>query len=100
MATPGHFLLLSAAIFAIGAVGVVVRRNIIVMFMSVELMLNAANLAFVAIANRAGDMNGQAVVFFVMTIAAAEAAVGLAVILAMFRNKETLNVDEVSSLRW
>lgn len=100
MATPGHFLVLSAAVFAIGAVGVVVRRNIIVMFMSIELMLNAANLAFVAAANRTGDMDGQAVVFFVMTIAAAEAAVGLAAILAMFRNKETLNVDEVASLRW
>jgi NADH-quinone oxidoreductase subunit K len=100
MATPLHYLVLSTILFAIGAVGVVVRRNVIVIFMSVELMLNAANLAFVAIANRLGNMDGQAAVFFVMTVAAAEAAIGLAVILALFRNRETLNADEIGSLRW
>ena len=100
MATPVDYLVLSAILFAIGAVGVVVRRNVIVIFMSVELMLNAANLAFVAIAYRLGNMDGQAIVFFVMTVAAAEAAIGLAVILALFRNRETLNADELGLLRW
>ena len=100
MVTPNHYLVLSAILFSIGAVGVVLRRNVIVIFMSVELMLNAANLAFVAFARRGGDMNGQAIVFFVMTVAAAEAAIGLAVILAMFRNRETVNADELVSLRW
>jgi len=100
MITPNHYLVLSAILFSIGAVGVVLRRNVIVIFMSVELMLNAANLAFVALARRGGDVNGQAIVFFVMTVAAAEAAIGLAVILAMFRNRETVNVDELASLRW
>ena len=100
MVTPLHYLVLSAVLFAIGAVGVVVRRNVIVIFMSVELMLNAANLAYVAVANRLGNMDGQATVFFVMTVAAAEAAIGLAVILALFRNRETLNADEIGTLRW
>ena len=100
MVTPNHYLVLSAILFSIGAAGVVLRRNVIVIFMSVELMLNAANLAFVALARRGGDINGQAIVFFVMTVAAAEAAIGLAVILAMFRNRETVNVDELASLRW
>lgn len=100
MVTPNHYLVLSAILFSIGAVGVVLRRNVIVIFMSVELMLNAGNLAFVALARRALDVNGQAVVFFVMTVAAAEAAIGLAVILAMFRNRETVNVDEIATLRW
>jgi NADH-quinone oxidoreductase subunit K len=100
VATATHYLILSAILFAIGAVGVVIRRNVIVIFMSIELMLNAANLAFVAIANRVGNMDGQAIVFFVMTVAAAEAAIGLAVILALFRNRETLNADEIGLLRW
>ena len=99
MATPDHFFALSAVLFAVGAVGMVVRRNAIVMFMSVEIMMNAANLAFVAIANRTGTLDGQAVVFFVMTVAAAESAVGLAIFLALFRNRETLNADEISLLR-
>jgi NADH-quinone oxidoreductase subunit K len=100
VATVSHYLILSAVVFAIGAVGVVIRRNVIVIFMSIELMLNAANLAFVAIADRLGNMDGQAIVFFVMTVAAAEAAIGLAVILALFRNRETLNADEIGLLRW
>ena len=95
-----HVIVLSAILFAIGVVGVVIRRNVIVIFMSIELMLNAANLAFVAIANRIGNMDGQAIVFFVMTVAAAEAAIGLAVILSLFRNRETLNADEIGLLRW
>ena len=100
MATPAHYLVLSAVLFCIGAFGMVVRRNLIIMFMSVEIMLNAANLAFVAIANRLGNMDGQAIVFFVMTVAAAEAAIGLAVILALFRNKQTVLTDEISLLKW
>jgi NADH-quinone oxidoreductase subunit K len=100
MATPAHFLVLSAALFALGAAGVVVRRNVIVMFMSVELMLNAGNLALVAASSRFGEMTGQVIVFFVMTVAAAEAAVGLAVILAMFRNHMTVYAHEVTTLKW
>ncbi len=100
MATPAHFLVLSAILFAIGSLGVLVRRNVIVIFMSIELMLNAANLAFVAVANHLGSMEGQAIVFFVMTLAAAEVAVGLAVILSVFRNKQTVNVDEIGLMRW
>ena len=96
----GWYLGLSAVLFAIGALGVIVRRNVIVMFMAIELMLNAVNLSFVAIARSRGTVDGQVVVFFVMTVAAAEAAVGLAIILAMFRNRETTNADELAGLRW
>jgi NADH-quinone oxidoreductase subunit K len=99
VAGPEHFILLSAVLFALGAAGVVVRRNVIVMFMSIELMLNAGNLAFVAFAQRLGNVDGQTMVFFVMTVAAAEAAVGLAVFLALFRTRETLNVDEIGLLK-
>jgi NADH-quinone oxidoreductase subunit K len=95
-----YFMGLSAVLFAIGVTGVLVRRNIIVMFMSIELMLNAVNLAFVALARRIGSMDGQVIVFFVMTVAAAEAAVGLAIIIALFRNRETVNADELNLLRW
>ncbi len=100
MTTPAHFMVLSAMLFAIGAVGVITRRNVIVMFMSVEIMLNAANLAFIAVANYLGNMNGHVVVLLVMTVAAAEAAIGLAVILAMFRNRETVRADEIGLLRY
>jgi NADH-quinone oxidoreductase subunit K len=91
---------LSAAIFTIGVAGVLLRRNILVMFMSIELMLNAVNLAFVTLARRMGSMDGQVIVFFVMTVAAAEAAVGLAIIISVFRNRETVNADELNLLRW
>jgi NADH-quinone oxidoreductase subunit K len=91
---------LSAAIFAIGVAGVLLRRNILVMFMSIELMLNAVNLAFVTLARRMGSMDGQVIVFFVMTVAAAEAAVGLAIIISIFRNRETVNADELSLMKW
>ena len=87
-------LMLSAVLFAIGVVGVLVRRNIIVIFMAIELMLNAVNLTFVALARSRGAVDGQVVVFFVMTVAAAEAAVGLAIIIASFRNRTTVNADE------
>ena len=101
MATPlGWYLGLSAVLFAIGVLGVLVRRNVIVIFMAIELMLNAVNLSFVALARSLGSMDGQVIVFFVMTVAAAEAAVGLAIILSMFRNRETTNVDELATLRW
>jgi NADH-quinone oxidoreductase subunit K len=98
MATAEHFLILSAVLFALGAAGVVIRRNVIVIFMSIELMLNAGNLAFVAFAQRLGNVDGQTMVFFVMTVAAAEAAVGLAIFLALFRTRETLNADEIAML--
>jgi NADH-quinone oxidoreductase subunit K len=94
------YLGLSAVLFAIGVLGVLIRRNVIVIFMAIELMLNAVNLTFVAVARSAGSMDGQVIVFFVMTVAAAEAAVGLAIILSMFRNRETTNVDELATLRW
>jgi NADH-quinone oxidoreductase subunit K len=101
MITPiGYFMALSAVIFAIGVAGMLVRRNVIVMFMSIELMLNAVNLAFVALGRRVGSMDGQVIVFFVMTVAAAEAAVGLAIIISLYRGRETLNADELNLLRW
>jgi len=94
------YLILGAILFTIGAVGVIVRRNVIVIFMSIELMLNAVNLVFVALSRQLHIMDGQIVVFFVMTVAAAEAAVGLAIIISVFRNRETLNADELNLLRW
>jgi NADH-quinone oxidoreductase subunit K len=95
-----YYLALAGTLFAIGAAGVALRRNVIVMFMSIELMLNAANLAFVALARHLGSMDGQVTVFFVMTVAAAEAAVGLGIILASFRNRVTVNADQLTSLKW
>jgi NADH-quinone oxidoreductase subunit K len=95
-----YFMALSAILFAIGVTGVLIRRNVIVMFMSIELMLNAVNIAFVALGRSVGSMDGQVIVFFVMTVAAAEAAVGLAIIIALFRNRETVNVDELNLLHW
>jgi len=90
---------LSALVFTIGLVGVLVRRNALVIFMSIELMLNAANLAFVAFARALGSVDGQVFVFFVMTVAAAEVAVGLAIIVNLFRLRETVFVDEINLLR-
>ena len=94
-----YYIVLSAILFTLGAVGVLIRRNAIVIFMSVELMLNAANLAFVAFAKYYEALSGQIFVFFVMTVAAAEVAVGLALIVAIFRSKHSINVDELSSLK-
>lgn len=94
------YLALSAVLFAIGTVGVLTRRNLIVVFMCVELMLNAVNLSFVAFARSLGSMDGQVIVFFVMAVAAAEAAVGLAIMLQLYRIRDTLNADEVVTLRW
>ncbi|RRR74844.1 MAG: NADH-quinone oxidoreductase subunit NuoK [Candidatus Viridilinea halotolerans] len=99
MVPTAYYILLSAALFAIGVLGVLVRRNAIVIFMSVELMLNAANLALVAFARERLSVDGQVLVFFVITVAAAEVAVGLAILVALSRSKQTSDVDEVSVLR-
>ena len=95
-----HYLILSASLFSIGVAGVLTRRNAIVIFMCIELMLNAVNLAFVAFARHLGQADGQVFVFFVMAVAAAEVAVGLAIIIAVFRNRETVDVAEVNLLKW
>ncbi len=92
-------LALSAVVFVIGVVGVLVRRNALIIFMSIELMLNAVNLSFVAFSRQHGQMDGQIFVFFVMSVAAAEVAVGLAILVAIFRNRETANVDDVHLLK-
>lgn len=94
-----YYLILSALLFTIGVVGVLIRRNAIIIFMCIELMLNAVNLAFVAISRELGDPSGQIFVFFVMTVAAAEVAIGLAIIVSVFKHRETVNVDEVNSLK-
>ncbi|HEV8132266.1 MAG TPA: NADH-quinone oxidoreductase subunit NuoK [Acidobacteriota bacterium] len=95
-----HYLVVAAALFFIGVVGVLTKRNVITMFMCIELMLNAVNLTFIAFSRYLGKLDGQIFVFFVMTVAAAEAAVGLAIIVALYRNRETLNVDNASSMKW
>ena len=95
-----YYLILSAIIFIIGVVGVLTRRNAIILFMSIEMMLNAVNLTFISFATYMGDTARQIFVFFVMAVAAAEAAVGLAIVLALFRNKKTVYVDEVNILKW
>jgi len=94
------YLVLSAVLFGIGAMGVLMRRNLIVVFMAIELMLNAVNLTFVAFARVRGTIDGHVIVFFVMAVAAAEAAVGLAILLQLFRVRATVNADEVTTLRW
>jgi NADH-quinone oxidoreductase subunit K len=98
--TPTHYMLLSAALFTIGVIGVMVRRNIIIIFMSIELMLNAVNINLVAYSNELQDTVGQVFAVFVIAVAAAEAAVGLAIILAFYRNKETVNIDEMNLMKW
>jgi NADH-quinone oxidoreductase subunit K len=95
-----HFLVLSAVLFGIGMVGVLVRRNALVIMMSIELMLNSANLALVAFARFTGSLNGQVFAFLVMVVAACEVAVGLAIILALFRNKDTVDVDKINIMKW
>ncbi|HEY5669817.1 MAG TPA: NADH-quinone oxidoreductase subunit NuoK [Anaerolineales bacterium] len=94
-----YYIGLSAVLFTIGALGVLIRRNSIVIFMSVELMLNAANLAFVAFARAYESMSGQIFVFFVMTVAAAEVAVGLALIVAIFHSKQSIDVDQMNTMK-
>jgi NADH-quinone oxidoreductase subunit K len=97
--TVTHYIALSAVLFLIGVVGVLIRRNAILIFMSVELMLNAANLAFVAFARHFDRLDGQIISFFVMTVAAAEVAVGLALIVTIFKTKHSIDVDEISSMK-
>ena len=98
--TPAHYMILSAALFSIGLIGVLVRRNIIIVFMSIELILNAVNINLVANARQLENLVGQVFVVFVIAVAAAEAAVGLGILLAFFRNKETVNIDEMNVMRW
>lgn len=95
-----YYLILSGILFTIGTIGVLTRRNAIIIFMSIELMLNSVNLTLVAFSSYMGDSAGQIFVFFVMAVAAAEAAIGLAIVLALFRNKQTVYVDNVNVLKW
>ena len=95
-----YYLSLAAAMFAIGVLGVLLRRNAVVIFMSVELMLNAVNLVFIAFSKSMGIIGGEVIVFFVMAIAAAEAAVGLAILVTIHRHKKTVFVDEINLLKW
>ena len=98
--TLNSYLMLSAVLFAIGTAGVFLRRNLITILLSIEVMLNAVNLTFVAVDRFRGLIDGQIIVFFVMTVAAAEAAVGLALVIALFRHRESLNPDAFTSLKW
>ena len=100
MLTLNHFLLLSGVLFAIGTAGVFLRRNLITVLLSIEVMLNAVNLTFVALGRYQGRVDGQIITFFVMTVAAAEAAVGLAIVIALFRHRESLSPDAYTSLKW
>jgi NADH-quinone oxidoreductase subunit K len=98
--SPAHFIFLSIILFVIGAIGVLVRRNAIVVFMCVELMLNAANLAFVAFARMHGALDGQVIAFFVMVVAAAEVVVGLAILTAIFRARRSASVDDANLMKY
>jgi NADH-quinone oxidoreductase subunit K len=95
-----YYLGLSAILFVIGVAGVLTRRNAIVVFMCIELMLNAVNLTLIAYSASLGSVTGQALVLFVMAVAAAEAAVGLAIVISLFRNKQTVNIDDINVLKW
>jgi len=100
MITTTHYMMLSAALFTLGVVGVMTRRNVIVVLMSIELMLNAVNINLIAFSQQLQNVVGQVFAVFVIVVAAAEAAVGLGIILAFYRNKETVNIDEMNLLRW
>jgi NADH-quinone oxidoreductase subunit K len=95
-----HFLVLSGILFSIGTAGVFLRRNLITILLSIEIMLNAVNLTFVAVGRYLGTVDGQIITFFVMTVAAAEAAVGLALVISLFRHRQTLSPDAFTTLRW
>lgn len=95
-----HYMTVSAILFALGTYGVLTRRNAIVIFMCIELMLNSVNLTFIALSRHLNSLDGQIFVFFVMTVAAAEAAVGLALMIAFFRNRESIDVDQINMLKW
>jgi len=100
MLSLNSYLILSALLFAIGTIGVLTRRNAIVIFMCVELMLNAVNLTFIAFSKYLGNLDGQIFVLFVMTVAAAEAAVGLALMIAFFKNRESIDVEDMNMMKW
>jgi NADH-quinone oxidoreductase subunit K len=100
MIPPTYFLVLSAILFTLGTVGVLIRRNALVMFMSVEMMLNAVNLTLITYSRSFGNIDGQVFVLLVMAVAAAEVAVGLAIVVSLFRHKETTDVDEMDLLKW
>ena len=95
-----HYLILSALLFSLGVIGVLTRKNLLVIFMCIELMLNAVNLTFVAFARHLGNIDGQVFVFFVMTVAAAEVAVGLSIIVILYRFKSTINIDSLNLMKW
>jgi NADH-quinone oxidoreductase subunit K len=95
-----HYLLLSAVLFSIGVMGVLTRKNLMIVLMSIELMLNSVNLTFVAVARFRGDLMGQVVVFFVLCVAAAEVAVGLAILISIWRHRGTMDIDSVKLLKW
>jgi len=95
-----HYLVVSAVLFAIGTAGVFLRRNLITILLSIEIMLNAVNLSFIAFGRQQGNFDGQIIVFFVMTVAAAEAAVGLAIVISLYRHRESLNPDAFALLKW
>jgi NADH-quinone oxidoreductase subunit K len=98
--TTGHYIVLSAALLLIGTLGVLIRRNIVVLLMSIELILNAVNINLVAFSQHLQNLEGQIFAIFVVTVAVAEAAVGLGILIALFRNKETVQADEVNLLKW
>jgi NADH-quinone oxidoreductase subunit K len=100
MATLNHYLILSGVLFSIGTAGVFLRRNLITILLSIEIMLNAVNITFVSVGRYQNSVDGQIITFFVMTVAAAEAAVGLALVIALFRHRETLSPDAFTSLKW
>ena len=100
MITTTHYMVLSASLFTLGVVGVLTRRNIIIVFMSIELMLNAVNINLIAFSHQLQNAIGQVFAVFVIVVAAAEATIGLGIILSFYRNKETVNIDEMSLLRW
>ena len=95
-----HYLIVSAVLFAIGTAGVFLRRNLITILLAIEIMLNAVNLTFVAFGRQQGSVDGQIIVFFVIAVAAAEAAVGLAIVIGLYRHRESLNPDAFASLKW
>ena len=100
MITTTHYMVLSAALFTLGLIGVMTRRNVIIILMAIELMLNAVNINFIAFSHQLQNAIGQVFAVFVIVVAAAEAAVGLGIILAFYRNKETVNIDEMTLMRW
>ena len=100
MVSTYHYLFLGAALFTVGVIGVLTRRNILVILMSIELMMNAVNINLIAFSNHLNHVTGQIFAIFVITVAAAEAAVGLGIVIAMFKNKETMNINEIDLMKW